>query len=85
MGIREEPEHTCWGKHRVWGGCSDVLLKEELENRWKTPTDAGDWPVYLLASFLTLVSESVTWKSVCAPCKSFLKTDFFILQIIISL
>lgn len=77
MSIREEPEHTDWGKHSVWGGCSDVLLKEELENRWKTPTDTRDWPIYPLASLLTLVSESVTRKSVCAPCKSFPKTDCF--------
>lgn len=70
MGIWKEAEHRHGGKHRDWGGCSDGVLKEELENGGKTPTDGRDGPVYLLASFLMLLSESVNEKSVCSPCNS---------------
>lgn len=58
-------------KHRDWGGGSDGVSKEELANGGKTPTDARDWRVALLASSLMLVSESVNRTPVCSPCKSF--------------
>lgn len=69
-GIRKIPSPDTEGVHRVWVGCHDGVLKEEWGNVGQAPAGAGDWPVYLPASFLMLLSESVTWKSVCSSCKS---------------